>query len=188
MYANANDAYLESRVFSADPVELIRILYESAIAAVEDARRNLAAKAIAERSRSINKACGILAELIASLDRERGGEIADRLAQLYGYMHSRLIEANRLQADVPLADVLSLLKTLSGAWDGAKTAAPREARKGDEGKAADAGAWQPAVDDHGAAGYGAWSYSAESPSEPEAWDGPIPAGPAPAYGTHAWSF
>jgi flagellar protein FliS len=179
MYANASAAYLESRVLSASPVELIRILYESASGAVRDAREHLAAGAIAERSRSINKACGILAELIASLDRERGGEIAGRLGQLYDYMYARLIEANRLQADAPLADVQGLLATLEEAWGAAgpaaETALPAAA---------------PVAENRVADGYGAASYGAGYSNNGSAWAQPFPpeAVPAEAYGSHAWSF
>jgi flagellar protein FliS len=177
MYANANAAYLESRVHSADPVELVRILYESASGAVTDARRHLAAGAIAERSRSINKACAVLAELISSLDRERGGEIAQRLGQLYDYMYARLIEANRQQADAPLADVLGLLATLSEAWEGAGAVAQPAA-------AAEA----PGARNRGAESYGAGSDGAGSYGAGNAW-APLPEpAPAQAYGSHAWSF
>jgi flagellar secretion chaperone FliS len=177
MYANANAAYLESRVHSADPVELIRILYEAAFGAVTDARRHLAAGAIAERSRSINKACAVLAELISSLDRERGGEIAQRLGQLYDYMYARLIEANRRQADAPLADVLGLLATLSEAWEGAGSAAQPEAP-----------AQAPSAGNRGDENYGAASYGAGSYGAGSAWAGPAEPVPAQAYGSHAWSF
>ncbi len=115
---NAHDAYLESRILSADPIELVRLATQACAAAVRDARRHLAAKDIAARSRSISRACSILMELFGSLDFQRGGEISPRLAALYEYMHRRLLEANRDQADAPLAEVLGLLATLSEAWDG----------------------------------------------------------------------
>jgi len=57
-------------------------------------------------------------ELNASLDRDRGGEIAGRLSQLYDYMLGRLLEANMQQSDPPLAEVLALLATLAEAWQG----------------------------------------------------------------------
>jgi flagellar protein FliS len=115
---NAHDAYLESRVLSADPIELVRLLYQAATAAVREARRQLADGEIAPRARSVSKACAILTELAGSLDFERGGEISLRLAELYDYMQRRLLEANVQQSEAPLADVLGLLTTLSEAWDG----------------------------------------------------------------------
>jgi len=179
MYANANAAYLESRVLSANPTELILILYQAASGAVQDARRHLAANDIAGRSRSINKACGILAERISSLDRERGGEIAERLGQLYGYMYHRLIEANLHQADAPLAEVMDLLTTLTEAWE---TAAP-----GVQPPAAE----QPPTgnryaDSEGARSYAPRSYGAEDSGN--TWAQPFPPEPVTAYGAHAWSF
>jgi len=117
MWQDAHDAYLESRVLSADPIELVRILYQAATGAVRDARRHLAAGQIAARSRAISKAYDILLELTSVLDHERGGEISGRLASLYDYMQRKLIEANLQQSDAPLAEVVGLLATLAEAWD-----------------------------------------------------------------------
>jgi flagellar protein FliS len=124
MWRDAHDAYLESRILSADPMELVRLLTQGCTAAVKDARRHLSAGVIAERSRAITKAWEILTELIGSLDHTRGGEISVRLGQLYDYMQRRLLDANMQQADAPLVEVLGLLSTLSEAWDGVKTEAP----------------------------------------------------------------
>jgi flagellar secretion chaperone FliS len=121
MWNNAHDAYFESRILAADPIELVRLLYQAATAEVREARRHLASGDIAARSKSISKACAIVLELAGALDGERGGEISRRLAELYEYIHRRLVEANFEQSDPPLAEVLSLLATLSEAWDGVKT-------------------------------------------------------------------
>ncbi len=130
MWNNGHDAYLESRVLSADPLDLVNLLYQASIQAVRDARHHLAKGEIGERSQAINKACEILMELNAALDRDRGGEIAQRLAQLYDYMLGRLLEANIQQCDAPLAEVLSLLATLSEAWEGVRPAAEPAAPAG----------------------------------------------------------
>ena len=180
MYANANAAYLESRVLSANPVELVLMLHQSASGAVRDARRHLAAGAIAERSRSINKACGVLAELISSLDRERGGEIAERLGQLYGYMYNRLVDANLQQTDAPLAEVLDLFTTLAEAW---------EAAPGVSASAAEAPAPENRrryADDVGTGSYAPRNYGADDAGS--AWAPPLPPEAVTAYGSHAWSF
>jgi flagellar protein FliS len=116
--SNANETYLEARVMSASPLELVRILYDAAQRAVQEARRSLAAGDIPARSRHISSAGSILVELAASLDERRGGEIAARLKALYDYMGMRLLDANLRQADEPLAEVLALLATLAEAWTG----------------------------------------------------------------------
>jgi flagellar protein FliS len=118
MWNNGHTAYLESRVLSADPVELVNLLYQGCTSAVREARHFLAEGKIAERSREINKAFEILVELESSLDHDRGGEIGRRLALLYDYMRRRLLDANMQQSDPPLTEVLGLLATLSEAWEG----------------------------------------------------------------------
>ena len=117
MWQSAHDTYMEDRVLSANPLELVHMLYQAAAASVRDARRHLAAGGIAERSRAISKAYEILTELFTALDHERGGEISQRLAQLYDYMQRRLLEANFQQSDEPLAEVLRLLDTVCEAWE-----------------------------------------------------------------------
>lgn len=109
-------AYLETRVLSADPVELIGISYEFATLRVREARSALAKGAIAERCKAISKAIAILTELDSSLDHKQGGEIAFNLGRLYLYMSQRLAQALVKQTDEPLAEVESLLDTLGGAW------------------------------------------------------------------------
>ena len=118
MYRNAKDIYFESRVLSAEPVELVRIMYQAAIAEVRKARGHLASGDIARRSRAISKACEIVIELTHSLDRSNGGDLAARLGSLYEYIHSQLLTANMHQADQPLVEALGLLTTLGEAWDG----------------------------------------------------------------------
>ena len=133
MWRNAHDTYLEERILSADPVELIQMLYQAALTAVADARRHLAERQILPRARSISKACNVLVELNTSLDFACGDQIAVRLSQLYGYMHRRLVEANLRQSDELLAEVSGLLSTLMEGWAGVKAGlqqeAPRETRR-----------------------------------------------------------
>jgi flagellar protein FliS len=188
MYRNANDVYLENRVLSADPIELVRLLYQGADRAVREARRHLAAGDIAARSRAICKACDILAELTGSLDRDRGGEIAARLAQLYDYITRRLVEANTRQQDAPLAEVLDLLATLAEAWDGVKPAAqapaPAAASKPVQRPAPPAPAPAMVPDP--------WSGGSQAPQRAaygaNPWGQPVLPDYAPAPESHAWSF
>jgi flagellar protein FliS len=118
MWNSSHNAYLESKVLAADPVELVTLLYQACRQSVRDAREHLAAGRIGERSRAISKACEILIELGSALDRDRGGELSERLALLYDYMQRRLLEANMQQSDEPLVEVLGLLTTLGEAWEG----------------------------------------------------------------------
>jgi len=119
----AHEAYLESAVLSADPLELIRMLYGAAMEAVRNARRCLAEGDVLGRSREITRAHAILTELTLSLNHEAGGEIARNLAELYDYMQRRLLEAHVTQRDELLAEVANLLATLLEGWRNCRPAA-----------------------------------------------------------------
>ena len=152
-YNNGHDAYLESKVLSADPLELVNLLYQASIDAVRNARHHLAEGRILERSQAINRACEISFELSAALDHERGGELSRRLASLYEYMRRRLIEANLKQEDAPLAEVLGLLTTLGEAWE-----AIRPVEKLPPPVIESEGAWsQPVMAESGGYSAHAWS-------------------------------
>jgi flagellar protein FliS len=113
---NWKTAYLESRILSASPLELINILYEHATIEIQEARQSLARGDVAARSRSISKAIAIIGELRSSLDHEAGGEIASNLGRLYRYMCVRLTAGNLNQSDAPLAEVERLLGSVGIAW------------------------------------------------------------------------
>ena len=114
--------YLETEVFSADPVKLVCMLYRGAIEATAAARRHLKAGEIRERSRQIMRAIEILRELTRSLDPQYA-EISRPLGDLYVYMQRQLIEANGKQIDAPLAEVERLLSTLHEGWKASAPAA-----------------------------------------------------------------
>jgi flagellar secretion chaperone FliS len=117
------DRYLETEVFSADPVKLVCMLYRGAIEATVAARRLLKAGDILRRSREIMRVSAILRELTESLDPQYV-EISLPLRDLYSYMQMRLLAANSQQIDPPLAEVEQLLSTLLDGW---KTAMPAAA-------------------------------------------------------------
>jgi len=108
--------YFEQVILSASPIELVRLMYQKAIACVADARDHLKAGRIKERSQAINRAYAILAELLISLDSEKAPELAKNLRGLYCYMQQRLLDANFTQKDAPLEETGKLLATLADAW------------------------------------------------------------------------
>src|SRR5271157_3042343 len=135
------DAYLESRVLSASPLELVCMLYQCALDSVCDARRHLEAGDIVARSRAICRALGAVSELDGSLNYADGGTISRNLGELYQYIRQRLNEANMRQKDAPLAEVESLLTTLSEAWKAASVQPDYESSPIKGGAAFPAAAW-----------------------------------------------
>jgi len=124
------NAYLESQIQTADPLELVCLLYRAAGDATRSASAHLAAGRIAERSRQISKALAILTQLSGSLDHAHGGTLSRSLAELYDYMQRRLLEANQRQKAEPLVEVGSLLATLLEGWDQIRTKPEHSAPRG----------------------------------------------------------
>lgn len=121
MFSNPIAAYQqvdrEADIRGSSPHRLIMLLFDGAIAALDDAERNMEQKNIAEKSTAIAKAASIIAEgLAASLNLQAGGELAQNLSALYDYMVRRLMMAN-VQNDVgALREVKSLLGEIGEAW------------------------------------------------------------------------
>ena len=113
---NGAESYFENGVLSADPVELVRMLYRGGIDAVEKARQHLREGDIAARSAQITRAGAIIAHLTFSVNRDADPTMGANLVELYDYMQRRLLRANLDQADAPLGEVSRLLSTLLDAW------------------------------------------------------------------------
>ncbi len=109
--------YVEQKILASTPLELICLLYRHATRCIRDAREHLVARRIAERSRSIEKAWAVLAELACSIQADERGCVGSNLLDLYAYMQGQLVYANLHQVDAPLAEVLGLLSTLLEAWE-----------------------------------------------------------------------
>jgi flagellar protein FliS len=116
MFSNPYEGQLEQQVLSAEPVELIAIVYDHLIAAIEEARTHLRSGDRAARTRCINKAFGLLGELAQSVDVHQGGEIARNLRRLYGFVGNRLVQAQSYQLEQPLIESLRTLEPLRDAW------------------------------------------------------------------------
>lgn len=109
---------LTTGAMSASPHGLVSMLFEGATISVASARMYQQLDKPVQKSQYIAKAVGILTDgLMASLDREAGGELAEKLYALYEYMAMRLSEANVGGADAPLEEVGHLLAGLHAAWN-----------------------------------------------------------------------
>ncbi len=108
---------VESAVMSADPHQLIVMLFDGAQAAINSARLHMQDGNRSAKGLAISKAIDIVNNgLAAALDHERGGEIAANLAQLYDYVARQLVQAN-LRDDVAQLDrAASLLDNIGSGW------------------------------------------------------------------------
>ena len=96
--------------------ELVLQLMDGAYDQIRIARGHMERKEAAAKGEAIRRATGMLDGLRASLDHERGGDIADNLDKLYDYMNRRLVEANAGDRPELLEEVSELLGEIRGAW------------------------------------------------------------------------
>ena len=108
--------YREVAVKTANPLQLIVMLYDAAICSIQEAQKQIAQKDIEGRSRSINRCISIISELQSCLNLKAGGEIASSLDRLYDYMKRRIFRANVEQSVQPLIETEALLENLRSAW------------------------------------------------------------------------
>ncbi|OUE41880.1 flagellar export chaperone FliS [Billgrantia desiderata SP1] len=108
---------VESGVMSASPHQLIVMLFDGAQGAIRAARIHMQAGNTAEKGKSISKALDIVNNgLLAALDLEKGGEIAERLGSLYDYIGRLLLAANLHNDQESLDQAEKLLDDIASAW------------------------------------------------------------------------
>lgn len=108
---------IETNVSTANPHQLVMMLFDGALLAINSAAISMANGDLASKGVSVTKAIEIITYgLKASLDGEAGGELAARLGALYDYMCQRLFFANMNNNEAGLNEVSGLLTDLREAW------------------------------------------------------------------------
>ena len=77
---------------SASPERLVVIVFEQLVVNLERARSAMERKDIELRVTSLRRARGLVGELLATLDFEKGGALANQLADLYQFMLYELVD------------------------------------------------------------------------------------------------
>ena len=123
-YPNALSAYRETRIRTASQGQLIVMLYDEAVKQLDSALDLLGVKPNAKKdpskieklSAAVVKTQAIVTELMASLDFDQGGEIAQNLFSLYNWFNRELLQANIARDAVRIRNVRNLMNELRGVW------------------------------------------------------------------------
>ncbi len=116
MQSRAYQAYQKTRVQTANPANLVLMLYQGAIDRLVTAERALSEGSWEEANRVLQKTQDIILELMVSLDTSRDGEFAQNMVQLYEYMYYRLVRANVQKDGAMIAEVRGMLEELLTTW------------------------------------------------------------------------
>lgn len=120
IFSQANSAYQSAanygRVAAASRHGLIAMLFEGAVERIARARGCIDNRDYVGKAQLLNRAVAIIDELRASLDLDKGGELASNLYNLYEYMCRQLLQATVDNDTRKLDEVLTLLNQIRSAW------------------------------------------------------------------------
>jgi len=118
--ANYLRSYRQIATLTAPPGQLVLMLYEGAIKALERSLPGFAMEDPAQANmlvhNNLQRAQDIIRELNYALNMEQGGECAATLRQLYEYFDRRLWESNLQKKSSGVKEVIAHLTELRDAW------------------------------------------------------------------------
>jgi flagellar protein FliS len=122
---NAVSSYKNTSITTASPSQLLVILYDEAVRQLDTAIDLLDEYSkngkkdpskIEPITKAVIKTQNIVTELMASLDFDNGGEIAQNLFNLYTWFNSELTDANIRHDQQKITVVRNLISELRGTW------------------------------------------------------------------------
>ena len=117
---DATQIYRNGTAESASPIELVILLYDSAI---DDMRRAVAAMQkgdIESRSARIAHALMVLQQLQGTLDFERGDNAARQFEQFYNLLRAKLLEAQMRGSSELLLMQMRVMSEVRDCWEQAR--------------------------------------------------------------------
>jgi flagellar protein FliS len=128
--ASYGDVKVTTGVASANGVQLIQMLFDGLLESLSATRGHIQNGAIAEKGKSIARASRIVIGLQGALDFERGGDLANNLNELYGYVTRRLLHVNARNDLDALEEIFGLMNEIRSAWEGVPDLIPASPRAG----------------------------------------------------------
>jgi flagellar protein FliS len=131
--------YRKAQIETATPAQLILMLYDGAIRFCALGKEAMLVRRLEEQNTHLIRAQRILGELMGSLDRELGGELAGNLFSLYLFMYQELVMANLHGKPEPVDRVVSQLTELRDSWQEAERITARAGTSKSQNSAGQAG-------------------------------------------------
>jgi len=115
-YSAYTSKYLENDVVSRPKEWLVPLLYEHLLAHLRRAQVQIQQRDFEGKGVSLEKASAIIIELISTLDRDKGGELAQRLAALYAYFGTEVVAIGRSLDTEKLTKMIDMIASLHESW------------------------------------------------------------------------
>ena len=126
MTANPYMSYQRNHVETADRGTLLLLLYDGAVRFMREARSYMEKEEFSKAFVALARVDRIVRELVASLDMEKGGEIAVNLYRLYEFVLWKVFLAEKEKEVSHLDEALHIIDELRMAW---KEAIEKEKQK-----------------------------------------------------------
>ncbi|HTS77888.1 MAG TPA: flagellar protein FliS [Bryobacteraceae bacterium] len=108
--------YLESRILSAQPVEIVAMLFQVATTSLAEAIENLKSGDRFARSRAVTRAEQAIHELLIALDHSVHPAFSRTSADLYRYALARIVAGHARESEQAFREALAVLQPLESAW------------------------------------------------------------------------
>ena len=112
----AHDQYKTVQFTTIDRGRLLLMMYEGCLKFLNQAKEALETHDVSKFARFLSKAQAVIAELMNTLDFEKGGSIAKDLDRLYDFMLFYLTEANMHKDPKKIHRVIKMMETISDAY------------------------------------------------------------------------
>ena len=117
--SNQHRQYLKTQIVTASKEQLVLMLYDGILRFSEQGRQGLLRGEIDIAHTAFMRTQAIIMELVYTLNREDGGEIASNLARLYAYAFNALIQANLKHDTAKIDEVQNIFRGIREGWIGA---------------------------------------------------------------------
>lgn len=118
--------YKKNQVETATPEQLLIMLYDGAIQYLNKAKAAIEAGDSGQVTNELFSCQKIILEFMNTLDMEKGGDLAQSLYGLYGYLYKTLVKASVVQDIKKVDEVLKFLSSLRDTWQKAIAIAAAE--------------------------------------------------------------
>lgn len=112
----ARISYAQSSAAVESPAKLVEMLYEGILRFSVAAKKGIEEEDIEKKIYYINRITDIFAELLSSIDYERGGQVAHYLTGLYTHQIKLLTQANIDNDPAKIDIVVRVVRGLLEAW------------------------------------------------------------------------
>ena len=108
--------YQQAQFATVDRGQLLLMMFDGAQRFLSEAEQRRPADDVAGFVTALGRAQAVIAELLSTLDHQRGGEIARNLDRLYRFMLDHLIEANVTKSVRHVGQVRRILGIIADAY------------------------------------------------------------------------